>query len=330
LKADLKAIAERFRQAGSLLLLTHRNPDGDGLGCMTALARVARAAGKGSDCFCTDEIPLRYRFLFGDDLPAGKEKFARVLERADLIVVLDTCSFEQLPEVAGTLRRLKDRTVVLDHHATGEEVGSLRWVDPTAAAVGVMVCELLDELNWPIDTTTAEALATAIVSDTGWLRFSNSSARTFRTMAKLVAAGVKPDELYATLYQSDRLERLKLQERLLWRMRVVCDGRLAVMHLRKKDFVESGARQDETENLINEGLRVGGVEVAALLVEQKDNVRVSLRSRKLVDVSAIARRFGGGGHVRAAGCRVAGDLDHALEQVTSTCCEAVRQVEPAD
>lgn len=306
-----------------MLVLTHSRPDGDGLGSTVALVRAARAAGKAAEIFVPDDIPPRYEFLFDGDAPAPLRSFEQAADRADLIVIVDTCVFEQLDDLEAPIRRRREKTVVIDHHLTSQDIAAVQWIDPSASATGVMVGELLAELGWPIDRETAEALVTAVVSDTGWFRFPNTDARALRAVAGWLDAGARADRIYARLYQSDRPERLDILRRMLASLELHCDGQLAVMTLRRRDFRETGARQDETENLINESLRLATVEAAVLLVENTDCVRVSLRSRERVDVATIAKRFGGGGHARAAGCRRADDLDALKRDLIDACAEAL-------
>ena len=161
----------------------------------------------------------------------------------------------------------------------------------------------------------ATALATAITSDTGWLRFANTDSRCLRVMGRLLDAGVRPDRLYARLFQCDRVERLRLTARMLATLELHCGGQLAVMCIRKADFEASGAMLEETENLINEALRIGTVESVVLLVESGDLIRVSLRSRDAIDVAAVAKGFGGGGHSRAAGLRSVLPIDELKRQL---------------
>lgn len=303
------AVADAIAQARSLVLLTHARSDGDALGSIIALARAARNAGRHATLVATDPLPDTCA-----DLTAGTHfepaaEFPRLAQQADLIVLVDTCSYSQLDTLAQPLRDCTDKVVVLDHHATHDPIGRCRWIDPSAAAAGVMTLELLDTLGWPLDPPAARALAWAIVCDTGWMRFSNADGRCLRAMARLLDAGVKPDELYKTIFQTDRPERLRLLARVLGTLETSCGGRLAVMTCRKGDFAATGAAPAETENFVNEPLRIGAVEASVLLVENGDVIRVSLRSRGAVDVAAVAKAFGGGGHVRAAGLRQSGDLD---------------------
>jgi len=308
-----------------MLLVTHVRPDGDALGSMQALALAARRAGKDVHVVCQD-VPARYDFLFAGQKPAGPKDFPDLAARADTIALLDTCSAAQLEGLAEPLRQAREKVIVLDHHATRDEIGLARWLDVSAAATGVLVYEALTILGWPIELPVADALMVAVASDTGWFQFANTDSRCLCVVSSWLDLGGRPDELYRRLFQSDRPERLKLIGRLLESLELHGGGRLAVMVLRKADFACTGARPEETENLVNEALRLGGVEEAVLLVEQEDQVRVSLRSRDAVDVAAVACAFGGGGHSRAAGFRARQDIDALKQRVIAACTEELKRL----
>ena len=315
--------------AGSLLIVTHARPDGDALGSAAALARAARAAGRSVHLLVPDAVPPRYEFLFPDGPPASAARFEALADEADVIVIVDTCAFEQLDGLADSLRAHREKIVVIDHHATADDVAPMQWRDTSAAAAGVMIGELLAALAWPVDLATAEALTAAVATDTGWMRFANTDARCLRVLADWFAAGVRPDKLYKRLYQCDRPERIRLLVRVLQSLELHCEGRLAAMTVRKDDLQATGARPDETENLVNEALRMGSVETAILLVETPDAIRVSLRSRDAVDVSAVAAQFGGGGHPRAAGLRTDGEIDAVKQRLVALCARELAACPPA-
>lgn len=335
---EFDEIVAKLRGANSLLCLTHVHPDGDGLGAMAALTQAARAVGKTALPMVVDWVPWRYTFLFkelGAESLSFTDAFDAMAAQADQIVILDTCSNAQLGDLAPRLEALRYKTLVIDHHITHDDIGQVRWIDTTAAAAGVMMLELLEALDWPIDDLSAQALATAIVSDTGWLRFSNTDGRCLRAVAQLVEKGVATDELYQRIYQSDRPERLRLLQRVLGSLELHGEGQLAVMAIRKNDFADTGARPDETENLINEAMRLASVDVAILLTEtpqetgpDADRIRVSLRSRRRVDVAQLARQFGGGGHARAAGLRDNGDLDSLKTRLVTVAIQALQATPP--
>jgi len=318
-------VCRRLGAAQTLLCVTHRQPDGDGLGAMVALTLAARAAGRNAHMLLAEEVPRRYAFLFADEEVAGLPDFGALAESADAIVILDTSAPAQLGELQATLTAHSEKTIVIDHHATVGQLGAVQWIDTSAAATAVMVSEALEALGWPVRLPAAEALMTAVASDTGWLRFANTDSRCLHAVARWLDIGIRPDRLYQRLYQAARPQRLKLLGRMLESLELHCADRLAVMVIRLEDFAATGAGPDETENLVNEALRIGTVETAILLVGTEDGVRVSLRSRDAVNVAEIAERFGGGGHQRAAGLRLAEDIDAVKDKLLPACRRALEQ-----
>jgi len=322
---QMHEIARRISAAAKLLVVTHARPDGDALGSLAALCGAASSAGKQTAALVPGDVPARYDFLLAGCRPAPAERFAELAAWADAVVIVDTCALAQLDGLDDQLAAAREKIVVIDHHATADDIGSVRWLDTSAAAVGIMVGELLDALAWPVDIKVAEALLTAIATDTGWFRFANTDGRCLRAAGRLLDAGVEGDKLYRRLFQADRPERMKLLTRALASLALPAGGRIATMKLRLGDFAATGASQDETENVVNEPLRMARVEVSMLLTQTPDDggprVRVSLRSRGGVDVAAIARRFGGGGHVQAAGLRADGDIDTLAEKLVKACEE---------
>ena len=313
--------------AATLLTVTHANPDGDGLGSMVALTVSARAAGKTAHmCLPVDDAspPSLYEFLFDGEPIAAAQRFGALADEADTIVIVDTCSESQLGPLPAEIRRRRDKVVVIDHHATCDDIAPMQWVDASAAASGIMVGEILEELRWPLPPMATEALMTAVVCDTAWMRHANTDSRCLRAVANWLDAGQRPDKLYRRLYQSDRPERLGLLCRTLGSLELHCNGQLAVMTIRAEDFAETGARPDETENMVNEALRIGTVEAVVLVTDNGDCTRASLRSRDRLDVSQIARRFGGGGHARAAGLRVVEDIDVLKGRLISACSKVLQ------
>ena len=323
---DRAAVADALRRARRIVLTTHVRPDGDALGSVTALYVSAGLAGKNCQMVIPDAIPRRYAFLLEQHSPSPAERFAELAGAADLIVVLDTCAFAQLTPMAQALKQHRRKVAVIDHHATGDDVGSAVWRDESAAAVGVMLLELLGELGWPFDVVAAEALMTAICADTGWFRYANTDARALNAARMLATAGVRLDELHGRLYQSDRPQRVRLFGAALGSLELHADDRLALVTLTQEDFARTGAAAEETEDLASEPLRIASVEIAALLVEQPDGqARVSLRSRRVADVARIAAGFGGGGHARAAGFRADAGIAAVKQRLIAACGEAIQQ-----
>jgi len=317
-------IAALLTEAKSLTLLTHDRPDGDGLGSMVALARAARQQGKTARLICHPSVPRQYAFLTAGEQFFSPLQLPQVIEASDRVVVLDTCTWSQLASVAETLSALREKIVVIDHHQTHQDIAAVMWCDASAAAAGVMLAELMEQLHWPIDPPIAEALMTAVCFDTGWLQFANTDSRVLSVVARCIDAGVTADGLYRKLYQNDRPQRLAIMGCAISALQLHCDGQVAVMAVTRDDFAAVGAETDETENLVNEPMRIGSVCVSVLLTEMNDCIRCSLRSRpggsgepglKAIDVAGIAQTFGGGGHTRAAACRLPGPIAEATQKV---------------
>ena len=304
--ADLTAAVSA---AQKIVVISHANPDGDAIGSAGALVAAARRAGKTATGVLPGGIPTRMAWVAQAALFAEESQLPALLAPADCVIVVDTSSAVQLGDLADAIQACGDKLYVLDHHTRPDLAAKTLAVDTTAGATGLLVLELLEALDWPLDAALAEMLAVAILTDTGWLRFSNTDARILSAMARLVAAGVSLDAIYQSVYQQERPERLALKQRALASLEWHAGGALAMMILREPDFAETGATSDETEGLVNEPFAVATAEASVLLVEAPGQTRVSLRSRGGVDVAALARQVGGGGHVRAAGIKTPEPLD---------------------
>lgn len=302
----------------SILVTTHTRPDGDACGCIAAVSEVLRGLGKKVLPLLLSPLPQWYAFVFTEKVPVlGKDLRPEDLTRGtfadvDLVIIADTGSYSQLTGLENYLRQLGKPVLVIDHHMTSDKLGRVEIADETAGAAGLVLYDFLKYARWPITQMAAQALFVAIATDTGWFQLSNTDSRVFCSCAELVDLGVQPTELYKKLYQDFSHARFKLMVRMLDTLELHLDGRYASQHIVLKDFAETGAAFQDTENLINECQRIGSVRVAALFVEQRDGrARCSLRSRGEVDVSDLAAKFGGGGHRMAAGTFLPGPMENA-------------------
>jgi phosphoesterase RecJ-like protein len=245
--------------------------------------------------------------------------------KSDLLIVLDAAAWNQLGDMAEVIRNAKIAKAVIDHHVSGEDLGGEVFKDASAEATGRLVVEAADHLGVALTADIARPLFCALATDTGWFRFSSATARTYALAARLVDAGARPDELYRALYENDTLSRLHLAGRSMARATTLLDGRLIYTSIAREDFDALGAEPADSEDIINATLCVSGTEVALIFIEQSGgDWRVSFRSRSDVDVRAIASRFGGGGHVRAAGATVAGPWPRARDAVLDAVLAAMR------
>jgi len=320
--SDFKKALELLRQSNTCLITTHTRPDGDACGCCIALAETLAEQGKKPTILLLSELGEWYRFLFktkplilGDDLTADQLKSGS-LGSFDLIIVVDTNSKSQLPNFDELLKNTDIPVLVIDHHQTSDGLGDIELIDTTASATSLIVLDLFKFASWPITPSIARALFTGIATDTGWFHFTNTDSRTFRSCAELIDAGADPSEIYHSVYQNYSVARFNLMLAVLNSLELHLAGRYASQHITQSDFERTGARYQDTENLIDECRRISSVEVAALFVESKDGrIRCSLRSRGPVDVCKIAQSLGGGGHTAAAGVFLPGPLENAKKTI---------------
>lgn len=321
-----------------VLLTTHVRPDGDALGSVSALHLALKRKGIDSEILLLSHWPTKYRFLadqLGITAHDAEHAWPAALDLStfDALLAIDTGTWSQLPGLKDRLTNFAGRKLVLDHHQTQEDWADLKLVVKEAAAAGEIAAELIEQWDIPIDTAIATALFVSITTDTGWFQFSNTRPFTLRLAATLLEAGVDMDAIYQQLYQSERAERVRLQSRAMSSLELLAEGRLAVMMLRKNDFIESAAAVPDTENLINLPMQIKSVEVSMLITEPLDAgpVRVSLRSKGQLDVAQFAEQFGGGGHIRAAGLKLENHtLIAARARVVSTMLTALAAIRKSD
>jgi bifunctional oligoribonuclease and PAP phosphatase NrnA len=320
---SLKKAVVAIQAAKQVLVTTHTRPDGDAAGCVAVVCELLRSMGKEAHPLWLSPLPTWYGSLFDAKVPVlGVDVPRTALDgqpysSCDMVLIVDTNSYQQLADIARWLKSAGKRILVLDHHVTSDHLGDVEVTDTTAAAAGIVLYELIRCGGWELSANMANALFTAISTDTGWFRFTNVDGRTLRVAGELVEAGARPAELYRRLYQNFTAARMRLLVRLMENMKVELAGRLAVAYLRKNDFAETGASHADTENLIDEFQRIDTVEAVVMLSEQDDgSFRCSMRSRGLVDVARIAAANGGGGHKNAAGATLRMPLEKAVEALT--------------
>ncbi len=320
---SISTILTHLNSCKRVLVTTHIRPDGDALGSAAAMVLAMRSRGIGAEVLLLSHLPNKYAFIFHEnaivyhDAEAGWPPTLD-LRHFDALLCVDTGTWSQLPGLREKLAGWDKPKLVIDHHQTQEDWATAKYVDVQAAAAGEIIVQVIEQWGVKIDPAMASALYLAIVSDTGWFHFPNTSPTTLRTAAKLVDVGVDTDRLYQRLYQSESAKRFALHTRAMSSLQLLADAKLATMKLTASDFAQTGADVPDTENIINAPLAIGTVQVSVLLTEPPGGgaVRVSLRSKGGVDVARFAEMFGGGGHARAAGLRIEASLTQADRQVT--------------
>lgn len=313
---DWTPLVDLVRRHQRFLLTTHVRPDADGIGSQLALADALERHGKQVQLVIASAWPPRYDFLDPDHRIARFQPPGDAWRDAEVAIVLDTGTWNQLGDFGPFLAQLPAQKVVIDHHLSQDDLGALRLVDTTAEATGRLVFEASVALGGPLSERAANHLFAALATDTGWFRHANTSPATFALAEQLMKAGAKPTRLYEYLYEQSTLAKLKLTGLALSRLQVVENGLVAYTEIHRGDYDATGAVPQDTEDLVNFTRSVGGVEVGLFFMEQpRGGVKVSFRARARVDVAKVAEQFGGGGHRLASGAIVAGELPEARARV---------------
>ena len=318
-------LKDLLKPGTSCVITTHYSPDGDAIGSELALAAFLSQIGISPHIINQDPVPRIYEFLDENNAArAYSESDDDVIKEADIVFILDVSSWERVGSPAAAIRASSGRRVCIDHHATNGGIADVDIADATVSATGELIYDMLRALGGEITPDVARALFVAIATDTGWFRFSNASARVFEIAADLTAKGAAPENIYNLVYEQLRRERMGLLGRGLAELRSAADGRIAWMGFTRTMFDETGADDQDVEGIIDLLRTIGGVEIVMLFREATDGtIRVSLRSKNDADVSRLAERFGGGGHVRAAGIRMSGSLEEATRKVVEAAEELV-------
>jgi bifunctional oligoribonuclease and PAP phosphatase NrnA len=301
--ADVKAVADTIRAEDRFLVVTHENPDGDALGSMLATALGLHALRKDVVMYLSGSAPTpaEYRFL---DLADVRRELPDDLEVRVLLAV-DCANERRIGEENTGVDRAK-LVVNVDHHHDNSEFGNVNLIVPEASSTSEIVRDILAELDVALTPEIAAALYVGLVTDTGRFQYTNTTPKALRLAAELVEAGADVHGIFQHVYETVQFSKLKLLARALERAQLFEGGGLVVSYLLKDDFGDVGAEEPYSEGIIDSLRAVEGSEMVALIREPPRNEgparRISLRSsHDEVDVSAIARKEGGGGHRQAAG-----------------------------
>lgn len=327
------ALLTLFEQYETFALSTHIHPDGDAIGAELGLYFFLKKLGKSVRIFNTDEVPEAYRFLPSWDEIEGFDAVGGY--RPEVLVVLDASALERIgTRLAKKLLPL-ELLVNIDHHATADAFGDVNLIDAAASSTSELVYRLLRAyahregvaLEVWLCEASALCLYTGIMFDTGCFRHSNASAETHRVAADLIEIGdFAPDEVYRNVYEQVPVCKIRLLREVLGTLSLADDGRIASVYVTQEMFDKTGTGPDSVEGVANQLQAIAGVEVAFCVTELADgNAKVSLRSKGNVDVGALAAEFKGGGHKRAAGCRVEVPYLLAVEKLVARVHRYIRR-----
>jgi phosphoesterase RecJ-like protein len=323
--SDLETMVAELRAHDRFLLTAHEGPDGDALGSLLGMHQLLQKLGKDSVMFLAAKefpLPIEYRFLPLEEV--FHEPPADMADRT--VVFLDCGNIDRMP--VEFLTEGDHKILNIDHHHDNTRFGDVNLVAPTASCTAEIVFDIAHLMGVPVDAQMAMPLYVGLITDTGKFMYENTNAHTHRVAAELIDAGVDVDDTYRRLYENVPIEKLRLVARALDKIERHCGERLVTSYITAEDYAATGSGEEMTEGVIDHLRSIDGIKVAAVVRDLGNRGRaarkVSLRSSEGdVDVSAIARKQGGGGHKRAAGFST--DLEFP-ELVEFLCGEVTEQL----
>jgi phosphoesterase RecJ-like protein len=292
------AFKQQVKNASAVVIGSHINPDGDALGSALAVSHYLDQIGVENEVLSHHAAPRNLMFL------PGVERVRQIAksEKHDLGIMVDLDSLDRLGNVEPFFS-VCPRLIVVDHHVPHEAPGDLRIIDVDAPATSLILTRLFLEIDAEITPAMATCLLTGIVTDTGSFRFRNTTPESLSLSALLLERGGDINLVSEEIFQRNTLASTRLYGHMLDNMRLECNNQIALGVLAQRDYENAQALDEDTEGFVNEMLFIDSVKIAAILREPKPGrVRCSIRSRHEIDVAKVAREFGGGGHVNAAGC----------------------------
>jgi len=307
-KLNVQQTAERLCAADNVLILCHKNPDGDTIGCGSALYYALRALNKTAALLCSDAVPERYIY-------AGIRQFKGDFE-PDFVVAVDVASVQLFGENNRVPQYSRHVDLCIDHHSGNSGYADFTLLDGSAAAAAELLYGVILAMGVDITPQIADALYTGLATDTGCFRFASTTAHTHFVAAKLIEAGAHIEELNTRLFDTKPRQRLEAERIARNHLEYHLGGQCALIYLTRDEIEQSGVDPADLEELTSLPVSIEGVKVGLTLRQQPGgSYRISVRTAKGVDACAIARRLGGGGHERAAGCELLGNLENAKSAI---------------
>ena len=305
---DHETVVSRLLGADDILILCHKNPDGDTLGSGAALCLALRRLGKTAAVLCSDPIPAMYAFL---PITVFDGSFA-----PRFVVAVDVAGIQLFGDKNNMPHYAEHVDLCIDHHASNSGYAYESLVDGSAAAAAELLTALIPELGVELTPDIAACLYTGLATDTGCFRFTNTTAATHRAAARLIEAGADVATLNERLFECRSHARMEAERMALESLEYYYGDRCAMICLTWDQIQAAGVAGAELEDLTSLPRSIEGVEVGLTLRQQKDgSYKISVRTGNQTNACSIARRLGGGGHPRAAGCEISGNLDNAKHAI---------------
>lgn len=307
---NYREIGEAIKNSDTIAIASHINPDGDNLGSSLALYLGLKKINPRVKILKVDTIADNYLFLPAIDLIEEVEADYHV----DSFIALDSADLGRLGRNM-VIAKNANRLINIDHHISNDKYGDLNLVEADSSSTGELVYNLLVAMDIEIDRDIATCIYTAISSDTGSFKYSNTTSRTHRIVADLYNHNIDAGDINIELYQNKSMEKTKLFNLAMLELETYFDKQVGLVVVTKEMLAEAGAKMEDTEGLVETVRDIKSIELAIFIKEKDDCVKVSTRSKRFVDVSSLCSNFDGGGHKRAAGCTIYAGVEEAKKQI---------------
>ena len=316
-RTAIEAFAPVLAPGRRVALTTHLNADGDGCGSETALARMLTAHGLAPRIVNPTPWPEMFDFLLGDDVVEQSSRGSKALRDIDLLIVLDISDVKRLGNLTESVRALHTAKLVVDHHVESDDPAGPDGIsDISACATAELVYDIAIVMKWEITPAIARSLYTGMLTDTGGFRFSNTSPRCLAVAAQLLATGVDPEDMYTRIYASAPAGRVRLMADVLGTLQVDDAHGLTWLTMHADALERHDVKSEDLDGIVEHARSIAGTRMALFFRDLgHDKVKVSFRSIGTTDVNAFAREFGGGGHAKAAGAMITGELTEVRDRV---------------
>ncbi len=306
----LQDVIKKIKKASKIAIFNHENPDGDAMGSAYGLKLILQSLSKEAEVFLRegDERLKEFRLI------KGTESSSLSVDDCDLKIAVDCADIRRLGSMQ---EKFSGNTAAIDHHITHVEFAEATFVDGNAPAAGELIFELAEELGAEISEEIATNLYVAITCDTGSFKYSSTTPKTHRTVAKLLEKGVDVGRISKEIFDTKSFEYLNAYKKGIDKLEMFSDGRIAMLTITEAEFAEMGVDEVMIDGIVNLPRTVEGVEVGIYIRQRGEEFKVSLRSNGEVDVSKIAEAFDGGGHKKASGFVVKNPLDKAKKDIIS-------------
>lgn len=306
---DIKKTIELLRNAQDILIIPHQKPDGDTLSCALALYLALTKLGKQAKIECSDAIPCKYNYMF-DGVAFSQEfepKFVITVDLADVHLFGEKMSL------------YADKTdLCIDHHISNTDFATHTFLDTTAAATAEIIYDVLCELGVEIDEKIATAIYTGICTDTGCFKYSNTTAQSHMIAADLISKKIPYAFINRIMFDTKSAKRIQAETLIMNTLEYYCDKKCAVMVITDETLKTAGVTEQDLEGVSNLPRQIEGVEVGVTIVQRAESVyKVSMRTNEHINACEVCKKFGGGGHIRASGCTINGDLEQVKDKIIS-------------